>query len=353
VATKSSKTISLALQGGGAHGAYTWGVLDRLLEDERITIDGISGTSAGAMNAAIMLNGFAEGKYDGARRALEDFWRRISEIASMSPLQQTLWERWLNGWNLDASPFYTMYDVATRIVSPYQLNPLNVNPIRIVLEEMLDIKTLNAHEAMKLFVTATSVRTGRPRIFHCHEITIDVLLASACLPFMFQAVEIEGEAYWDGGYTGNPAIWPLIYHAKARDLMLVQINPFVREEVPKKAHEIIDRMNEIGFNSALIGELRAIRFVSKLIHKNSLDEKEYKDLHMHMIFSPKELHDLNASSKMNANWDFFVYLRDIGRTAADAWLAENYNNLGAKSTFDFDEVFELKKKPAAEAGSAA
>lgn len=340
------KILNLALQGGGAHGAYTWGVLDRLLEDERISIEGISGTSAGAMNGAILVNGFAKGGYKGAREALGNFWSRISEMGSFSPVQQTPWERLLNGWNLDASPVYTFYDITSRLFSPYQVNPVNYNPLRNVLEEMLDIKTLNEHKGIKLFVTATSVRTGQERVFHCNEITIDVLLASACLPTMFQAIEIGGECYWDGGYSGNPALWPLIYNCDSHDLMLVQINPFVREEVPTKANEIIDRMNEISFNSSLIAEFRAIKFVSNLIHDSKLDRQDYKDLRTHLVFSPQELHDLNASSKMNANWEFFVFLRDIGRAAMDKWLNDNFDKIGVKPSFSFDEIFKLKKKPA-------
>ena len=216
VATPKIKKISLALQGGGAHGAYTWGVLDRLLEDERIVIDAISGTSAGAINAAVLVNGFAKNRYKGARQALAELWKAISDISMASPLQQTFLDRWINGWNLDSSPAYTMWDLLSRLASPYDLNPLDVNPIRVVLETQLDIKLLNSHKSIKLFATATAVRTGRARVFHCDEISIDVLLASACLPTMFQAVRIDDEIYWDGGYSGNPAIWPLIYHAEAR-----------------------------------------------------------------------------------------------------------------------------------------
>ncbi len=342
----NNKIINLALQGGGAHGAYTWGVLDRLLEDERISIEGISGTSAGAMNGAILVNGFAKGGYKGAREALEKFWSRVSEMGSFSPVQQTPLDRAFNGWNLDASPVYTAYDIAARIFSPYQANPLNYNPLRQVMEEMIDFETLNNHKGIKLFITATSVRTGQERVFHCSEVTIETLLASTCLPTLFQAVEIDGEAYWDGGYSGNPAIWPLIYNCDSNDIMLVQINPFVREEVPVKANEIVDRMNEISFNSSLIAEFRAIKFVSKLMKKGMLKDENYRDLRTHIVFSPEELHDLNASSKMNANWDFFIWLRDIGRTAMDVWLKKNFDKLGHESTFHFDDVLKLKKKPA-------
>jgi NTE family protein len=342
---KPEKTINLALQGGGAHGAYTWGVLERLLEDERIGIEGISGTSAGAMNAAVLASGFAKDGYEGARQALYNFWRAISDASLFSPLQQTPVERMLYGYNLDGSPLYAWYDIFSRLFSPYEFNPMNLNPMRDILTRTLDIDALN-NNGIRLFITATSVRTGQPRIFKQGEISVDCLMASACLPFIYQAVEVDGEAYWDGGYSGNPALWPLIYHCKSHDIMLVQINPFVREEVPKSANEIVDRLNEISFNSPLIGELRAIRFVARLVEEDKLGRENYKALRMHIIYSPEELHNLNASSKMNAHWDFFLYLREIGRAAADAWLEKHYDALGSVSTFDFEDIFELKKKPA-------
>lgn len=343
----ASKTINLALQGGGAHGAYTWGVLDRLLEDERIDIEGISGTSAGAMNAAILVDGFAKGGRSRARDNLSQFWRRISEVGSFSPMQQTPWDRLMNGWNMDSSPSYMLYDIYSRMFSPYNTNPFNLNPMQKLLEEMLDIKNLNKHKGIQLFITATSVRSGQARVFTCREITIDVLLASACLPFLFQAVEVDGDHYWDGGYMGNPSLWPLIYECKSHDIMLVQINPFTRSEVPKTSAEIIDRVNEISFNASLIGELRAISFASRLVREKKVNSSDYKDLRMHLIFSPQKLHELNASSKMNVNMEFFQYLHDIGYNAADEWLHKNFDQLGVAGTFHFHETFQPKTGKAA------
>lgn len=338
-----TKTINLALQGGGAHGAYTWGVLDRLLQEESLTIEGISGTSAGAMNAAVMVSGYAQNKRDGARAALENFWRRISESGTFSPLQGI---SFLSMWNLDWSPAYFGLDMLSRLFSPYDLNPLNFNPLRDVLEKTLNVEALQDCHAMKLFIAATHVPSGQARVFKGKEVTIDAVLASACLPFLFQAVEIDGEPYWDGGYMGNPVIWPLIYETKCEDVLLVQINPLHRPGVPRSASEIINRMNEINFNASLIAEMRAIDFVKRLIDDGKLDRKQYKDMKVHLIYSPEELKELNASSKMNASWDFFLYLHGIGFDAADRWLRENLSAVNVKSTLDIREKFLCKPVPA-------
>ncbi len=334
-----TKKINLALQGGGAHGAYTWGVLDRLLEEERLVIDGISGTSAGAMNAAMLVNGYVRGGNAGAKKLLEDFWRRISEVGAVSPLHKNPLERMLTGWNMDLSPTYHFFDLLSRVFSPYELNPLNFNPMRMIVEEMLDPETLRTCSTIKLFVTATSVHSGHARIFKCDEITVDVLMASTCIPFLYQAVVIDGEEYWDGGYMGNPAIWPLIYYCGSEDVVLVQINPLHKETMPRTASEIINRVNEITFNSSLIAEMRAITFVKKLISEGRLSDEEYKDLKIHLIYSPDEMKALNASSKMNADWDFFQYLRSIGYNAAEEWLKENWKNIGKQSTLDIKDKF--------------
>lgn len=336
---RSSKHITLALQGGGAHGAYTWGVLDRLLEEERIVIEGVSGTSAGAMNAAVMVNGYALSGREGAREALKTFWRAISEVGAFTPFQKTPLDRMFTGWNLDWSPAYHYFDVLARLLSPYDLNPLNINPLKHVLDELLDLNALKACSVIKLFVTATHVVSGQARVFECHEITAEVLLASACIPFLFQAVEIEGEHYWDGGYMGNPAIWPLIYHCRSEDVVLVQINPIHREGLPRTATEIINRLNEITFNSSLIAEMRAIAFVKKLLAQERLEHTRYKDIKAHLIYSPEELKPLNASSKMNASWDFLQHLHDIGYQAAGRWIEEYFDDLGQRSTIDIYEKF--------------
>lgn len=341
------KKINLALQGGGAHGAYTWGVLDRLLLEEDLVIEGVSGTSAGAINAAVMVNGFAVGGPQGARHKLREFWQKTSEVSTLSPLNKTMLERMLTGWNMDANPLYHVIEAFSHMVSPYDANPLNVNPLRGVLETVMDIDALRSCPTIKLFIAATHVESGQPRVFDCEEITIDSLLASCCLPQIFQAIEIDGEHYWDGGYMGNPVIWPLIYHTQSEDIVLVQINPIHRHGIPKQPMEIINRINEISFNSSLIAEMRAIDFVSRLIHGGLLDKKHYKDIKMHLIYSPEELKDLNASSKMNASWDFFEYLHGIGHDAADVWLANHKDDLGRQSTIDIREKFlagPVKKK---------
>jgi NTE family protein len=337
--TAKTKVINLALQGGGAHGAYTWGVLDRLLEEENLVIEGISGTSAGAMNAAMLINGYMKNGRDGARDELAHFWKRISETAAYSPLHKNVLERMLTGWNMDHSPAYHMFDMLSRIFSPYEFNPLNINPMKYILEDMIDHDAMQSCSVIKLFIAATHVASGQARIFKCDEITTDVLLASACIPFMFQAVQIEGDHYWDGGYMGNPAIWPLIYNCNSKDIVLVQINPIHDDRLPKTAGEIINRLNEISFNSSLIAEMRAIHFVTRLIEDGNLDEKKYKKLNMHLIYSASEMHHLNASSKMNADWDFFQHLKEIGRRDAENWLKAHWNDIGNKSSLDIRDKF--------------
>src|SRR6185437_7658175 len=253
--TRSPVLIDLALQGGGSHGAFTWGVLDRLLEEPWLEIAGISGTSAGAMNAAVLADGWAAGGAKGAREALEQYWRSVSRAAAFSPMQRSPLDRLMGRWSLDNSPAYIFTDLMSRLLSPYDLNPLGFNPLREILNESIDFERLG-RAPTKLFVTATRVRTGRGRIFRNAEINADVLLASACLPTMFRAVEIDGEPYWDGGYAGNPTITPLIRESDSIDTILVQINPRERVETPRSASEILNRLNEISFNSPLMKELR-------------------------------------------------------------------------------------------------
>jgi NTE family protein len=333
------KKINLALQGGGALGAYTWGVLDRLLEEKRIEIEGVSGTSAGAINAAVFANGYEKAGREGAKEALEILWRGISNLGKKGPIQQTLIERMIYGWNLENTVSYNCLDKIARMYSPYEFNPLNVNPLRSFLEKILDFEMLKKLKKLKLFISTTNVRTGRPKVFTTEEVTLNVLLASACLPTMFQAVEIDGEYYWDGGYVGNPSLWPLIYGCESKDIVLVQINPIFRHKLPFKAHEITDRINEISFNASLVAELRAIHFVSKMINKKVLDGNAYKNLHIHMIQSSEAMQKLNASSKLNANWEFFQVLKEMGRNAADVWLEKNYKFIGNSTSIDLEKAF--------------
>jgi NTE family protein len=338
------KKLTLALQGGGSHGAYTWGVLDRLLEEEDIHIDGISGTSAGAMNAALTSSGFRAGGRAGAKAALSAFWNEVSEAGAFAPVKATAFEQWRDGFNLDGAVSYEMFDLVTRMFSPYQLNPFNLNPLRDIITRHVDWKQMNDGGDIPVFITATSVRTGRPRVFRCGEITPDVLLASACIPIYFQTVMIEGEPFWDGGYMGNPSIWPLVYYTKPKDVLLVQINPLERDDVPKKASDIINRLNEITFNSSLIAEMRAINFATKMLDENHLDETKYKRVLMHMIPAPALTYNLNASSKLNTDMKFLSYLHDIGRRKADEWIQENKCHIGKTATLDIEETFLGKYK---------
>jgi NTE family protein len=326
--------IDLALQGGGSHGAFTWGVLDRLLEESRLRIAGISGTSAGAMNAAVLADGWIEGGADGARAALDKYWQRVSRAAAFSPLQRSPLDRLLGRWTLDTSPAYVAMDLLTRVLSPYNLNPLGLNPLRDILAESIDFERL-ARSPIKLFITATRVRTGRGRIFRNAEITADVLLASACLPTMFRAVEIDGEAYWDGGYAGNPTITPLVRESDAHDTILVQINPTERPEVPRSAAEILNRLNEISFNSPLAKELRMIALLRQVVDPGTGEGARWAQMRTHRIKSDM-LVQFGASSKLNAEWEFVSMLRAEGRRAASEFLDASANDLGKRSTANLD-----------------
>ncbi len=337
--SKSSKKINLALQGGGAHGAFTWGVLDRLLEESDLEIEGISGTSAGAMNAVVLAEGMTDGGRLAAKTALQSFWWEISLLGNVfNPIKKTMAEKMEDPWNLDWSLSYTYHELMSRILSPYQSNPLNINPLKWVLEKKIDFKKL-CDSPIKLFIAATSVTTGRPRIFKHDEVTLDSLLASACIPFIFQAVKIDDDYYWDGGYMGNPVLWPLVYRCSSQDILLIQINPLIRKEIPYTSNDIINRLNEITFNSSLVSEMRAINFVSKLIEKGKLSPDEYKDIKMHVIKQDSIQSELNASSKLNTNWDFFQHLKKAGYTTTEIWLKENKKLISEKSSIDIFETF--------------
>jgi len=333
-AAREPVLVDLALQGGGSHGAFTWGVLDRLLEEPRFRIAAISGTSAGAMNAAVLAHGWMEGEADGARAALERFWRSVSRAASFSPLQRSPYDRLMGRWTIDTSPAYIALDLMTRLLSPYDLNPGGHNPLRGILAASIDFGRL-ARSPIQLFITATSVRTGRGRIFRNAEITVDVLLASACLPTMFQAIEIGGEAYWDGGYAGNPTITPLVRESEAHDTILVQINPRERPDTPRSASEILNRLNEISFNSPLMKELRMIALLRQVADPGRGEGARWAEMRTHRIMTDA-LVEFGASSKLNAEWEFIALLKEEGRKSADAFLADHGDDIGRRSTADVD-----------------
>ena len=326
--------VDLALQGGGSHGAFTWGVLDRILEEPWLKIEAISGTSAGAMNGAVLVSGYMQGGAEGARAALDAYWGSVADAARFSPIQRSPLDRLMNRWSLDTSPVYLAMDLMSRVVSPYSLNPFGVNPISGILEKSIDFARLG-EASIKLFITATNVHTGRGRVFRNKDITPDVLLASACLPTMFQAIEIDGEPYWDGGYVGNPTITPLVRESEAADVILVQINPPERRETPRTATEILNRLNEISFNSPLMKELRMIALLRQASDPGTGEGARWARMLTHRIVTDK-LADFGASSKLNAEGAFLAMLKEEGRRTADAFLREHGGDLGRRSTADLD-----------------
>lgn len=334
------RTVNLALQGGGAHGAFTWGVLDRLLEEKDLAFEGLSATSAGAMNAAVFAYGLAIDGREGARKALTGYWERVSKAARLGPLQPTPFDRMVGDHRLSWSPIFSMIGLVTRMLSPYQFNPANYNPLRNVVEQSIDFDVLQRPDCpVKLFLSATNVRTGKVKIFSGKEISLDAVMASACLPTMFQAVEIDGETYWDGGYMGNPAIFPLIYDCKSADVVVVHINPLFRDEVPRSADDILNRINEISFNSSLMREMRAISFVTRLVTQKRVVDGGLKHVLVHSISDDGFMNKLTPTSKYNADWDFLVFLRDQGRKCAGEWLTKNFEKLGVESTMDAEQVY--------------
>jgi NTE family protein len=335
---RPGQLIDLALQGGGSHGAFTWGVLDRLLEEPWLRIEAISGTSAGAMNAAVMADGHAKDDSRGARAALEAFWRSVSNAALLSPFQRSPIDVLLGRWTLDHSPAYVALDLLARVFSPYDLSFGGPNPLTQILSDTVDFARL-ATAPIKLFITATNVRTGRPRVFRNAELSPDVLLASACLPTMFQAVEIDGEAYWDGGYSGNPTMTPLVQECVSDDTILVAINPVERQGIPRSARDILNRLNEVSFNAVLLKELRMIALLRQVADAGNTEGARWARMRIHMIRS-EMMTDLGSSSKLNAEWAFLCMLRDEGRRAADVFLSVHGEDLGQRSTLDIDRLLQ-------------
>ncbi|MGH7066533.1 MAG: patatin-like phospholipase family protein [Acetobacteraceae bacterium] len=335
-AEQTEVPIDLALQGGGAHGAFTWGVLDRLLEETWLRIEGISGTSAGAMNAAVLADGYTEGGAETAREKLEKFWRLTSEAAALSPLRRGPIDVMLGRWSLDSSPVFIGMDIMSRLFSPYEINPFGFNPLAEILSKSIDFRRL-ATSSILLFITATNVRTGRGRVFRNADLTPEVLLASACLPTMFQAVEIDGEAYWDGGYAGNPTMTPLVRETDSDDTILVPINPIERPGTPRSAGEILNRLNEISFNAATLKELRMIALLRQVVDPGHSEGARWARMRVHMIRS-EIMVDLGHSSKLNAEWPFLTMLRDEGRRAAGEFLAAHGASIGKNSTVDMNKL---------------
>ena len=331
----AKRRLNVALQGGGAHGAFTWGVLDELLADDRIEIEAISGTSAGAMNAVVLAEGLVEGGTERAREQLEEFWQAVSRQANRNPLRNTPFDSWAQGWGAYTNQMMVMFDVAAPMMSPYQTNPFNYNPLRDLLLAEVDFdKVRGCSNHVRLFIAATNVETGQAKVFTGDDVTVDAVMASACLPALFQAVRIDGVPYWDGGYAGNPPIEPFITSCSSPDVLLVQINPVHRASAPTTARDILDRVNEISFNAPLLQELRHVEFVNRCIRRGELDPDKYREVFLHRVGGGPEFEALSASSKMNADWQFLTRLRDQGRAAMRAWLSANIEAIGVRSTLD-------------------
>ncbi|MBC7908145.1 MAG: patatin-like phospholipase family protein [Rhodospirillaceae bacterium] len=334
------KTITLALQGGGSHGAFTWGVLDRLLEDDRLSMEAISATSAGAINGALLVCGMADGGRDGARALMSRFWWHMADVFRTSPLQPTPFDRMVPGWGIQFSPVYQLGEAILRLFSPYQLNPLDINPLRATLRAVIDFDLLRRQPAVQLFVSATNVRTGKVRIFAPEELNEDVILASTCLPNLFPAVEIDGEHYWDGGFVANPAIYPLMAHAKSSEVVIVQVTPMSSRTVPTSADAILHRMNEISFNSSVMREMHALAFITNLHDRGWIDRLAgVRKTHIHMIQDEDLMAALHPSSKFNAEREFLELLFQAGRNSTEDWLASHFDHIGKTSTIDVSEVY--------------
>jgi NTE family protein len=331
------KVINLALQGGGSHGAFTWGVLDRLLEDDRLDFEGITATSSGAVNAVVLVDGLTEGGRDGAKDALQRYWKRVSELSSRGIFTTSVIDNANPQFGLEHSLGFMFVEPLTYFASPYQMNPFNFNPIKDLLAEAIDFERVRRQTAVKLFVSATDVQTAKVKVFTGKELDVPRVLASTCLPMLMQAVEVDGEYYWDGSYAGNPAIFPLIYECEARDILVVHITPVERPGVPNTSPAIMNRMQEISFNTALIREMRTIAYLNKLIDDGKIGSG--KRMLVHMIEAEDIVRAFSWSSRLNGDWKFLTHLHDMGRERADQWLAANFDQIGVDSTVDLYAKF--------------
>lgn len=337
------KIVTLALQGGGSHGAFTWGVLDRLLEDERIEIEGISGASAGAMNAVVMAHGLTAGGRAGARQALKDFWESVGSRAPFSVMPDNLKSADDLAAQSDLPAAFKPLLSLMRFFSPYQLNPFDINPLRDILNQQIDFERLRDECPLRLFIATTQVSTGTLKLFRNRQLTIDVLLASACLPLLHRAVEIDGEAYWDGGLTANPPLFPLVHKCTARDIMVVLLHPRPHSRIPMTADDIWHRLTEMGFSSTFFTELQGLILAQREARRGWFAfgrvERRLRQLNMHVVESQDLMAQLGRHSKLNAQPAFIHGLHEEGRARADLWLKENFRQLGVRSSFRLDRLF--------------
>ncbi len=341
---RRQKVFSLALQGGGSHGAFTWGVLDRLLEDPRLEIEGISGASAGAMNAVMLAAGLADGGREGARQRLAEFWERIGEEGRFTPFQPGLLDLLDGRQGMDWSPGYQFARALGRTLSPYQLNPLDRNPLREIVTALVDFERLRRSSPLKLYLATTHVPTGQLRVFRTEEVSAEVVLASACLPSIQQAVTIDGEPYWDGGYTANPPIFPLLYGCDHPDIVAVLLTPLVRSGTPSSVEAIREREAELTFSTAFLGEMRAIAQAQERLRRRLFAlgdlERRLKRLKFHLIQADHVLGPLSHSSKLNTRREFLTMLRAEGRACADRWLEEHFTRIAIGSSVDLNALFD-------------
>ncbi|MBX9804668.1 MAG: patatin-like phospholipase family protein [Alphaproteobacteria bacterium] len=334
-----NKKISIGMQGGGSHGAFTWGILDYILEDGRLDIEGVSGTSAGGMNCLALTQGMAEGGKEGARKSLFRYWKTLSEKSKKIGMAPTPLDNFKGGHGIATNPLFSMMGQITKNMSPYEWNPKNQNMLEDLIKELFNFKKIAAFEELKVFLCATNVRTSKLKIFSGNEITPEAVLASACLPTLFHAVNIEGDDYWDGGFIGNPAIFPLIYNCETPDIMVLLLTPQSRHNTPKTLDEIHFRMTELSLINTLTREMRAIHFISKLIDEGVADKTKIKKINMHLIENPQVFADLDHTSPMNSDWDFMQFLFEKGRETAEKWMAKNYDGIGVRSTADLGRDF--------------
>jgi NTE family protein len=340
---RGKKRINLALQGGGTHGAFTWGVLDHLLEDGRLAIEGISGTSAGAVNAVMLADGLKRGGPEEARKRLADFWRAASLGGDLPPLQRAVVGRLFSLLPAANSPTLDWLTAWSSYFSPYDVNPLNINPLKDIIERFVDFDGLRADQR-PIFIAATNVQTGRLHIFPHEKISAEAVMASACLPAVFRAVEIDGVHYWDGGYLGNPVLYPFFRATDSEDVLVVQINPLVRKKIPTSNREIMSRVNEITFNAPLLSELRAIEFVNRLIDQGRLPRgtgvNEYRRINVHRIVLEGLGERFASATKLRNDYDSFRLLRKLGQRAARRFLDAHYADIGERSSIDVNaEVY--------------
>ena len=331
------KIINLALQGGGAHGAFTWGALEQLLLDGRVAFKTISGTSAGSMNAVVFAYGMLKGGPEKAIQMLEQFWRKISDSGRFGGFAASnSMDQFLGPMKMMASGAFAGFDVMSKYFSPYQLNPLGLNPLKDILLNMIDFEALRHSDAINLHISATDVLKSKLKIFTGAAVTVDAVLASACLPQLFQAVMIDGNYYWDGGFMGNPSLFPLTECDATKDIMIVQIDPIFRESVPRTPDSIADRLNEISFNSPLLVELRGLHLVNTLMRQGHLTEQQcgLRELHLHMVGDEKVMSALSLESKFNPDWNMLQQLREAGKAATKKWLEKHFDDVGHKSTLD-------------------